>query len=186
MKKGLWLAFALAVLLQWALPLVQIWQHERVLTHGTLVKLRCTAPDPYDPLRGRYLRVDLQPDQAHLPAGSEVRAGDAIYVRLAPGADGVGNIEEAALTPGSDGVWAKVTARYIYGESIPIEWPIDRFYINEVIAPEADEWMAKNLRNREAPILAEVRVLDGRMVLEDLSVDGKSFREILREQSRRQ
>ena len=46
--------------------------------------------------------------------------------------------------------------------------------------------MAKNLRNREAPILAEVRVLEGRMVLEDLSVDGKSFREILREQSRRQ
>ncbi|MCB1210115.1 MAG: GDYXXLXY domain-containing protein [Verrucomicrobiales bacterium] len=181
MKSWMWIAFAVAVLAQWAMPLTQILRHEKVLTQGALVKLRCTAPDPYDPLRGRFLRVSLQPDHAKLPAGVEVESGATIYVKLLPGEDGVSTIADAALSPGDDGVWAQVKVRYNYSDATPIEWPIDRFYVNEVIAPEADKWLAENLRNREAPILAEVRVLDGRMVLENLSVDGRSFREILRE-----
>ena len=50
-------AFAVAAVAQWLLPLSGIWQHERVTSRGTLVRIECAAPDPYDPLRGRYLAV---------------------------------------------------------------------------------------------------------------------------------
>ncbi len=181
MKRWMWIAFAVAVLAQWALPLTQIWNHEKVLAKGTLVKMRCMAPDPYDPLRGRYLRVSLQPQEVALPEGEKFVAGSSIYVQLVAGTDGVSTIGRAAAVPSRDGVWAKVRIRYSYGDTAHIDWPIDRFYVNEVIAPTADDWMSENLRNREASILAEMRVLDGQMVLVDLSVDGRSFRDILRE-----
>ena len=65
MKTLPFIIFGIAVLAQWAAPLSQIWTHEQVLTKGTLIKLKCSAPDPYDPLRGRYLAV--RPTQSELP-----------------------------------------------------------------------------------------------------------------------
>ena len=183
MKLWMWIAFAVTILAQWSLPLIQIRQHETVLAKGTLVKLRCTAPDPYDPLRGRYLRVSLQPEEVASSAGEKFADGSSIYVQLVEGSDGISTVGQAAAMSTSDGVWAKVVARYNYGDFVRIDWPIDRFYVNEAIAPAADDWMSDNLRNREAPILAELRILDGQMVIEDLSLDGKSFRDILREKT---
>jgi hypothetical protein len=67
----------------------------------------------------------------------------------------------------------------VFSEKALIDWPFDRFYVNEKLAPEADKWFAENIRSTQG-ITAEVRVLNGRAVLEDLSLDGKPFREILK------
>ena len=57
MKHAAVTIFALAAALQWILPLAGVWERERVLARGTTWRVRCTAPDPYDPFRGRFLRV---------------------------------------------------------------------------------------------------------------------------------
>ena len=69
---------------------------------------------------------------------------------------------------------------YVNNEKTQIEWPFSRFYLNEKLAPEADRWFAENIRSSQG-IIAEVRLLNGRAVLADLSFDGKPFREILKE-----
>ena len=37
-----------------------IWRYESIVRHGTEVRFRCEAYDPYDPLRGRYLRTTVR------------------------------------------------------------------------------------------------------------------------------
>ncbi len=179
MKTLSFLIFGLAVLAQWAAPLSQIWTHEKVLTRGTLIKLKCGAPDPYDPLRGRYLAV--RPDQrdAAVPAGMKLERGMHVYGTLTPGADGLATISSLSLTPPSTGEYLRLKSGFVYENKASIEWPFDRFYLNEKLAPEADKWFAENIRSDKG-IIAEVRVLNGRAVLEDLSLDGKPFREILK------
>lgn len=54
------------------------------------------------------------------------------------------------------------------------------FCIKEKPATEADVWLAEKIRSYQE-VTAEVSVLDGKAVLADLSLDGKSFREILKE-----
>ena len=49
--------FALAVLAQWAVPFSSIFEQEKILNEGEVIRIPCNAPDPYDPLRGRYLAV---------------------------------------------------------------------------------------------------------------------------------
>jgi len=49
--------FLIAVGAQWLVPLAGVWEQEQILTQGTIVRIRCAAPDPYDPLRGRFLAV---------------------------------------------------------------------------------------------------------------------------------
>lgn len=172
--------FGIAVLAQWAAPLSQIWTHEQVLTQGTLFKLKCTAPDPYDPLRGRYLAVRPSQNEAAVPAGLELKQGADVYAELTTGADGFATVSTLSLTPPANGAYLRVKSGYAYDHKVRIDWPFDRFYVNEKLAPEADKWFAENIRSEQG-IIAEVRVLNGRAVLEDLSFDGKPLREILKE-----
>jgi len=179
MKTLPFLIFGIAVLAQWAAPLSQIWTHEKVLTQGTLIKLKCTAPDPYDPLRGRYLAVRPNQNEAAVSAGVELQQGAQVYAVLVTGADGFATVSSLSPTPPASGDYLRVRSGYVYDHKARIEWPFDRFYVNEKLAPEADKWFAENIRSTQG-ITAEVRVLNGRAVLEDLSLDGKSFREILK------
>ncbi len=180
MKTLLWIIFGITVLAQWAAPLSQIWTHEQVLTKGTLIKLKCSAPDPYDPLRGRFLAVRPEQTTASLPSGIEIKPGTLVYVTLSPGADGTSTITDLSIEPPVQGTYLRVRAQYVYEKEVSITWPFDRFYINEKLAPEADQWFAENIRSDKG-IIAVVRVHQGRAVLADLSLDGKPFREILKE-----
>lgn len=172
--------FAIVALAQWAAPLSQIWTHEQTLTQGTLIKLKCSAPDPYDPLRGRYLAVRPEQREASVPAGMKLESGTHVYATLTTGADGLATITNLSLTPPPSGDYIRLKSGYVYSDKASIEWPFERFYINEKLAPEADKWFAENIRTAQG-IIAEVRVLNGRAVLADLSLDGKPFREILKE-----
>jgi uncharacterized membrane-anchored protein len=183
MKTLLWIIFGLAALAQWFVPLSAIRLHEQTLTKGTLFKIKCAAPDPYDPLRGRYLAVRPQQQQVDVPADTKLGYRQQVFGTLTIGPDGLATITHLSPTPPASGDFIRLKTTYASGEKIGIEWPFDRFYINEKLAPEADKWFAENIRSRDTAegILAEVRVLDGRAVLADLSLHGKPFREILKE-----
>ncbi len=177
--------FAIAAVGQWAAPLSQLWTHEQTLTKGTLIKLKCSAPDPYDPLRGRYLAVRPEQQSVTVPKGMELPKNNTpVYAVLTTGVDGLTTATSLSLTPPTSGAYIRMKAGMNFLSStvgsVNITWPFERFYINEKLAPEADKWFAENIRSDKG-IIAEVRVLKGRAVLADLSLDGKSFREILKE-----
>lgn len=172
--------FGIAALAQWAVPLSQIWTHEQVLAKGTLIKLKCHAPDPYDPLRGRYLAVRPEQSGGDLTPGMNLQKDMLVYAQLTNGADGFAIISGFSLKPPSNGDYIRVKAINVYNDKVVIDWPFERFYVNEKLAPEADKWFAENIRTSKG-LTAEVRVYNGRAVLADLSLDGKPFREILKE-----
>lgn len=172
--------FGIAVLAQWAAPMAQIWTYENTLAHGTLIKLKCAAPDPYDPLRGRYLAVRPEQQMVAVPPELKLENDTPVYGILTTRADGLATITSLSLTPPASGDYICVHVSSRNGGIAYIAWPFDRFYINEKLAPEADKWFAENIRTTQG-ITAEVRVRAGRAVLADLSLDGKPFRQILQE-----
>jgi len=173
--------FALVSLAQWAAPLSQIFRYEQTLAKGTLIRLKCSAPDPYDPLRGRYLAVRPEQDDVALAKGTKLRSGQHAYATLKTGSDGLTTLGELFAEPPTSGDYVGVTYSYWVTETTAhIEWPFDRFYLNEALAPEADKWFAESIRNSKG-VVAEVRVHDGTAVLENLTFDGQSFRDILKQ-----
>jgi len=180
MKPLSFVIFGLAALGQWLVPLTGIMQHEQTLDKGTLFKLKCSAPDPYDPLRGRFLAVRPEQREVTVPAGLKLQKGMQVYATLTTATDGLASITSLSLTPPTSGAFIRLKSGYVNSEKTQIQWPFDRFYINEKLAPEADKWFTENIRNAKG-IIAEVRVLKGRAVLADLSFDGRPFREILKE-----
>ena len=180
MKTLPFIIFGLAAFAQWLVPLTGIMQHEQTLAKGTLIKLKCSAPDPYDPLRGRYLAVRPEQREVSEPAELKLQRGQWVYATLTTGTDGLTRVTHLSIEPPQSGDFIRLKSGYVNNEKPQIEWPFSRFYLNEKLAPEADRWFAENIRSTKG-IIAEVRVLNGRAVLADLSFDGKSFREILKE-----
>lgn len=180
MKSPVILLFIVACLAQWAAPLSQIWTHEQSLADGVLIRLKCRAPDPYDPLRGRFLAVVPQQDDAPVADGEKLSEGQRVFAVITPGTDGLAEVVGITAKRPQGGVYVRVTVRYVDESKVHFDWPFERFYINEKLAPEADKWLAENLRSEDG-VIAEVRVLDGRAVLADLTLKGRPFREILQE-----
>lgn len=118
MKKSIFLIAALVIqclAIGWL-----IFRYERVVTKGTEVRFNCQAYDPYDPLRGRYLRVNVRESTTNI--AEEIRRKcdsangrfilekadrKAVLVRVEPNINGVWRVVEAAFTPSNEGVWIK-------------------------------------------------------------------------------
>jgi hypothetical protein len=175
--------FAVAVAAQWLVPLLGVWRQERVIARGVPVRIRCAAPDPYDPLRGRYLAIRPEETQAPAPAEMPQRRAVPVWATLAVGEDGLARIESLAVEPVSGPTVIQLVARRTWegggqeSAEVALDWPVDRFYLNEQLAPAADKLVAGKTT------VAELRLLDGRAVLNDVLLDGVSVRELAKRQA---
>lgn len=157
-----------------------VWRYERIVRNGTEVRLKCRAYDPYDPLRGRYLKMSVSEEctnilfkvnEIHLWRGKKEEAF-AKLVKV-PGGDGIYSVDAIARKPADDGLWVKPETLYIIrrdkvGFKAVMSFP-DQLFVNEKIAPEAEKLLMK----RTNSAAAVYRVLDGKLVLMDIEIDGK-------------
>lgn len=176
-----------------------VWRYERIVLNGTEVRIKCQAYDPYDPLRGRYLRMTVREEctnilfnvkEKHLWRGMAEKAFGKL-VKM-PDGSGLYRVDAIARNPADDGLWVKLESLIIedalgYGDKKPDETYDefrvrcdkagfkaivsfpDKLFLNEKIAPEAE----KLLRKESDSAVAVYRAYEGRMVLTDIEIDGK-------------
>jgi hypothetical protein len=178
--------FVIAVVAQWLLPLAGVWRHERILARGTVVRIRCAAPDPYDPLRGRFLAIRPEQTEFPKPDGMPEAGSVPVWATFIADTAGLSTIESLSLEPISGPAVIRLVARFPgwdrKRETVTLEWPVDRFYLNERFAADADRRLADWFRAGKKPVV-ELRLLDGRAVLADVLMDGVSIGAVVRQSS---
>lgn len=206
MKKTL--IVSLVVVIQCVVIGCLIWRYERIVRNGTEVRILCEAYDPYNPLMGRYLQLQVNPGCTNV--APEILAEKVLgvnrhdlYARLAPmGTNGLWEVAQVATAPQGDGFWFKPENVRIdhslrwssrrTGEdhsdfskrvqSSPVEAVVrfpNEFFLNEKIAP----WAEKILNHRDArSVVAVYRFLDGEIVITDVEVEGRSICEVAAEE----
>lgn len=178
-----WMIFALMVLVQWAAPVLQIQRYENVIAAGELVKFKCNAPDPFDPLRGRYLVVSLADTHADLLKSESFSIGQTVYATLKVDADGFALFDTVHSSPPASGLYFKCKLpAYLYDRDarVRLEVPVQRYYLNEEVAPKADQWLADARQDRAKVTWVEVRLKDGLAVVTDIKHDGVSVNDVIR------
>lgn len=156
MKKSIFLIVALVIqclAIGWL-----IFRYERVVTKGTEVRFNCQAYDPYDPLRGRYLRVNVRESTTNI--AEEIRRKfasrdsypilekadrKAVLVRVEPNTNGVWRVVEAAFTPSNEGVWIK-----------PKEITVD--YLSYSEREDKEDWSEFNKRRAALGVLIQAEM----------------------------
>lgn len=182
-----------------------IWRYERVVSQGTEVRFACQAYDPYDPLRGRYLRTLVSEDCTNMTflvcETNRYEFHDKLFALLEPnGTNGLWRVAEVAVKPGPEGLWVRPKSSSIEyrlgwsdrgkneewddfdkrkkasGLKAVVTFP-DQLFVNEKLAPEAEKVLQK-ATGKSA--VAVYRVLNGEMVITDIEIAGKPIAQITR------
>ena len=160
---------------------------------GVVVRFRVTAYDPYDPMRGRYVRLNLNDFERNIRLPKKNRKLDfrhqqGIFAVLEPERDATAKIVDLVadrkdVPPGKmflpvRFLWSHQeydikTRKHLNMWTHHIRLPFNRFYLNERKAPEAEKLLQK--RNTKAELIVIVYP-DGVYQVQDLMINGKSVR----------
>ena len=200
------LIVAVALVAQVAAISWLIWRYERVVSQGTEVRFACQAYDPYDPLRGRYLRTRVSEDCTNMTfqvcETNRYEFRNKLFARLEPnGTNGLWRVAEVAVEPKAEGLWVRPRSSSIdyrlgwsdrgkdekweafnkrqttSGLKAVVTFP-DQLFVNEKLAPEAEKVLRKHTGKSA---VAVYRVLGGEMVITDIEIDGKPIARFTRE-----
>lgn len=172
-KIGIFLLVALA---QLYVPASMIWQYEDTLENGTLFKFKCAPVDPYDPFRGRYvsLRFPQQDDTVRFKWLPAMDFG-SVFISVKQGENDFAEIMDISRTQPDSANYFRAIVRY--GS---LEYPFNRFYMDEFAAPQAEIAYTETLRDNLLDTYVTVRILNGQAVLEELYLNDMPVGEYLR------
>ena len=171
------LLFVLVAAVQLLVPAKMAFDGEQILANGKEFKFKTAPVDPNDPFRGKYLTLRYKEDH-YFSSNEEWTRGEKIYVTLAEDREGFATIQSIAKTP------PEKTANYVMAKVdyvdeaegvVHLNYPFDRFYVEESKAALAEK-VYIDLQNDSSKITyALVNVKAGSAVLKDLRIEGRSI-----------
>jgi len=188
--------FAVVCAAQLAAPAWMIGQREYVLRHGTVYKFRTAPVDPYDAFRGRYVWLNFEENSATWSGPGPIpndliNRGQSVYAALAIGPDGFAKFTSAALLPPASGDYLYLHVEYYWDRTasttapdrLQVVLPFDRYYMNEALAPVAEEAYWKHSRAGARDAYATVRIWKGRAVLEGVYIGDQRIEDFIKDSS---
>lgn len=175
------IAFLLMAAAQLYIPWRMISTREDVIEGGTAYWFRTAPVDPNDPFRGKYVTLSFLDNSWITPDPDAWVNGDFVYVTVGTDSAGFAQITDISLTEPVDQTnYFGTTINYVLRDTISrvyVDFPFDRFYMEETKAPVADSLYLEASRDTARTMLAMVMINRGHTVLEDVILDGVSIRD---------
>ena len=174
-KQIKWMVFAVMALVQLAVPGYLVLRHEDTFATGKIHRFETAPVDPYDPFSGRYVTLNLKTGRSVAGTGT-FRRGEQVFAVLQINPQGFSEIVSVQRNPplGKDYFTTTVGA---YGQ---LEIPFTRFYMEESLAPRAEEAYRKMSRVGNKSCWIEVKIKNGRSMLTNLYLDEQPVHEYLK------
>lgn len=188
-KKIIYPTFILMVLVQLYIPSRMIFHNEMVLVSGMEYKFKAAPVDPNDPFRGKYITLSFAENSFQTADTSAWEQGETIYVDLTTDSAGFAKVLDISRTEPMDREdYIKASVSYSVSDTMTmvfIQYPFDRFYMEESKAPEAEITYNESLRDTNQVTYALVLVKKGEAVIKDVMIDDVSIVEIVRERNKK-
>ena len=188
-RKLIFPGFILMVLLQLYVPAKMVFDRETIIETGVAYKFKTAPLDPYDPFRGKYIRLRFKRESIQVDTTLDWHMGEQVYALLTTDEKGFAKVESLSKTvPTNTSDFLKVAVKYpIYkSDHITITYPFDRFYMEESKAYDAEVLSRVSFRDTSKLVYALVSVNEGEGVLTDVFVDDVSISEVVKQHQRSQ
>ena len=188
-RNWLIILFAVMVLAQLAVPFKMIFDREKVLSEGNTFKFKTAPIDPSDPFRGKYITLNFVENNFEVIDGETWQNGQAVYVLLAKDAYGFAKIVDVVKElPDESNNCVKAKLNYVATkkdstrtiQELNVEYPFERFYMEESKAPLAESMYWEVSRDTTKITYASVSIQNGRAVLKDVFIGDVSIRELVK------
>jgi len=185
------LILGLVIIAQLFVPAFMVYKYESTLKHGELYNINVRPYDPYDPFRGRYVRLDFEREFAQYNGETDIAYGDFVYVSLGKDSEGKAIFDEIFTEKPNSGKYLKVKFLSNYGvhdkpdNVYQFAFIFDRYYSQESKALKIENAVADNRGRRGIndseieTVSAAVRIKDGLGVIEELYVGDLTIHQYL-------
>lgn len=179
--------FAAVAAVQLAVPASLIVRHELTLQQGTVFRFKTAPVDPYDAFRGRYAALQFEENRVRLPTDKHFANGQKAYVALETDRDGFAKFGAVSDVAPKDKPYLRVHLAWPEASGAQVRLPFDRLYLEENIAPAAEQvyWQNNRRGQTNTASYALVRVRNGTGVIEDVFVGDKPLTQLVREQRKK-
>jgi len=189
MKKLSLITLGILIAAQLAVPFSMIQSRENILRNGELFKFKTRPIDPADPFQGRYVRLGFEDN--YIPCSEDQATGldykESICAIIETREDGFARFTGWSSEKPTEGHflktrylgarndWNSEIKKSIY-KGLRLDIPFDRFYMDETKAPRAERLAREATRSTNC--WANVRILNGKAVIEDVFAEGQSLRDL--------
>lgn len=178
--------FIVVVIAQWLIPIQMINSQEDTLSTGKILKFKTEPVDPYDAFRGKYISLRFKENSAKTTKETKnLNFGDEIFVTFAD-SSGYALVDAVSVEePKNNQIYVKAKVDYVDnnifilnskvkqpGLSIHINYPFERYYMNEAKAPKAETAYRENNQSTKDNVYAEVAVKNGVGIIKDVIIEG--------------
>lgn len=174
--------FILIALAQLSVPAMMAWGRVQTLARGRVWKLKTAPVDPEDAVRGRYVALSFDAEDAYRQP-EQLKSIDSIYAILKEGPDGFAMVDHLSRSadPGDSAI--KVEPGGFWDNQQRIIFPFRYFWVTEKNAPAAEKAYRENSRRNQQNAFVTVRVRNGDAALEQLYIDNQPLTDYLRAQA---
>lgn len=155
--------FILMVVIQLSVFLGMVYEKNSVLKKGREYTFDVSYYDPYDFMRGNYLRLSL--NQRELKREGEEKYRDERGYLTIGEVDGRAQITSFQMRRPKKGDYIRGKISYTYKDKHYIDNPFKRYYVEESVAAQMEE----RLRKAEKAQL-KVRVYKGKYVIDSIEI----------------
>jgi uncharacterized membrane-anchored protein len=178
-KKIALIGLVLLCLVQLYLVGAMVTGHEQTIVDGTEYKFRTVPVDPNDPLRGKYITLSFTDAVINVKSAKDWEDLKRVYAIVQNDINGYAQLTSLSkAVPVTQMDYLQVQIVSIIDapseQKVFLQLPFDRFYLEETKAPEAERAFRSRSRDIEAPTYALVSIKDGKAVLTDVIIAGRS------------
>ena len=173
--------FSSVILAQIASPVSMIVKRESTLRHGIPFRFKTAPVDPYDAFRGRYVALRMEANQVIRPQGMALRRGQRVYAHLAVDEQGFANMAQITTRKPQGAAFLTAKVAYLEGDHVSLDLPMDRYYMEETVAPRAEQVYRTHSGRDKQDAYVIVRIQDGFAVIEGLYVGGQRIEDVLQQ-----
>lgn len=175
--RNILIAFAVTALVQLFIPLKMIYDSHTTETEGAEYHFKAKPIDPNDPFRGKYITLAFDME-TFTTADTTWQEGDTAYIILAKDKDGFAIGKMVTREKPNDGDYITAEARRLYDQTLFVNLPFERYYMEESKAPAAEAAYSKYAASQDyKPAYAVVAVRNGNSVLKDVIIDSMPIKE---------
>lgn len=176
-KKNILLLFALVVIAQLYVPLQMIFNQEDIIKTGTEFKFQTAPIDPYDAFRGKYITLFFKEREITVKNVKKYISGETVFATIITTKNGFAKVSSISKSkPENTNSYLKLKIVFsLNDDKIAINFPFNRFYMNENTAPKAEKIYREFSIKKKNETYALVAIKNGEAVIKDVRINEVSL-----------
>jgi len=181
MKTLLLPAFIIIALVQWFVPGKMIFDREAILKNGQTFRFLTEPVDPSNPFVGKYIILNFKEERFTVSNPDKYSYNQDIYVLLQNDSSGFAHVKGISATaPAAGSAFVKAKVRWINAKEIMINYPFDKYYMDEFKAPKAENAYREANIDTSRKTWAVIKVWKGNAVTENVMIDNKPIFDLIK------